>query len=281
MSLPAERSGGGDQFGGDHGGGAAAPLVAALRAHLPQSLIALDFDGTLAPIVARPADARPIDGALEVLRGLVEGGASVAIITGREARTALELSGVGELPGLVVAGLYGAQTWRDGELETVEAPPELDEARAQLPALVEGVSSQLWIEEKGLSLVVHARGLDDPDAAIDSLRPSVEALAAPLGLEVHAGRRVLELRLAGFDKGRALREVVAAAGRSQLLYAGDDVADRPAFAVVRELRAAGRSAWAVAVSSPEVHWSEQGDGLDAVVDGPSGLLTLLRAVLGG
>ncbi|SOD74932.1 trehalose 6-phosphatase [Jatrophihabitans sp. GAS493] len=267
----------------------AALVVSEVRPNLPRTLIALDFDGTLAPIVSRPADARLIDGADQVLRLLVARGASVAIITGRDAETVLDLSGLADLPGLAVAGLYGAQVWRGGRLATTPPPPELTRARSALPELVRAVSSELWIEDKGLSLVVHARGVDEPDAAIDALRPSVEKLAQSLssegGLEVHAGRQVLELRLAGFDKGRALREFVDAFGDAsdrQLLYAGDDVGDLPAFAVVQQLREAGRRAWAVGVGSTEVTWMPADDSrVDAVVDGPAGLLSLLRGLLGG
>ena len=72
-----------------------------------------------------------------------------------------------------------------------------------------GADSGVWIEDKRLSLVVHARKAADPAAALARLTGPVTALAAELGLEVHPGRDVLEIRLPGYDKGRALRRLVA------------------------------------------------------------------------
>ena len=92
-------------------------------AALPGALVALDFDGTLAPIVADPTASRPVAGAIEALSALAGAGAQIAVITGRDAATAVGLGGFDTVPGLVVAGLYGAETWHDGELSAPDEPP--------------------------------------------------------------------------------------------------------------------------------------------------------------
>jgi trehalose 6-phosphate phosphatase len=95
---------------------------------------------------------------------------------------------------------------------------------------------------------------------------------------VERGRLVLELRPPGIDKGVALRALVDELGTSPsaVLFLGDDLGDLPAFAAVRDLRGHGVQAWAVASASAEA--PEVGAAADLVVDGPAGVVALLRAL---
>jgi trehalose 6-phosphate phosphatase len=248
-----------------------------LRADPRGMLVVLDFDGSLAPITARPGHARLLDGMAVALMRLTALGARVAVISGREAETVLELSGLIGLPGLIVAGLYGAEHWYDGELMTQPEPIEMTQVRQALPGIVataDGLRLDgLRIEDKRLSLVVHARGAADPQAALAAIRADVIALAVRHGLQAHDGRDVLEIRLPGYDKGVELRRLAAEFAPAQVLYAGDDLGDVPAFEAIAELRTDARPAWAVAVSSAEVPDLTQ--YADLAVDGPPGLLALL------
>lgn len=254
-----------------------AAIVTAARTDLSTLLLALDFDGTLAPIVPNPTDSRPVPGTVQTLTTLAGGGAQIAVITGRDAATVLRLSGLDAVPRLIVEGLYGAETWQDGELRSPDTPGAITALRERLPAIVAGgPDERVWIEDKRLSLVVHGRLSDDPEAALDPLREPIVRLAAELGLEVHAGRGVIELRLPGFDKAGALHRLIEQMRPRTVLFAGDDLGDLPAFAAVRELRAAGNVAWSVGVSSPEV--PELAEAADALVDGPPGVLALLAAI---
>lgn len=250
-------------------------IVAALRANLDGALIALDFDGTMAPIVPDPADSRPIEGILAALTELARHGAQLAVITGRDARTVIALSGLDAVPRIIIEGLYGAESWHGGELTTPPTPAVIEQLRTRLPGVLVDAKADpdVWIEDKRLSLVVHGRLAADPEAALAPLQAPVAALAAELGLEVHAGRGVIELRLAGFDKGGALRRLVVRARPAAVLFAGDDLGDLPAFAAVAELRAAGTPAWGVGVSSAEV--PELIAAADVCVDGPPALAALL------
>ena len=223
----------------------AAELIAALRPHLPGALIATDFDGTLAPLVPNPDDSQLADGAIDALTALAAAGAQVAVITGRDARTVVRLGGFDAVPGLVVAGLYGIETWTDGELTSPPTPPAIEQLRGRLPPVVAAGDPDLWIEDKRLSLVVHARRAADPDAALAERSPAVTALAEELGFEVHPGSGVLELRLPGFDKAGALARL--ADGRDTVLFLGDDLGDLPAFAEIRRMRAGGRRAYSAGV----------------------------------
>jgi len=249
-------------------------LLAALRPHLAGSLVATDFDGTLAPLVLDPQRSRPADGAIAALTALARRGAQVAVITGRDAATAVRLGGLDAVPGIAVAGLYGLETWQDGVLTSPEPPPEIDELRRRLPGAVAAGGPEVWIEDKRLSLVVHVRRAADPRAAADAVREPVTRLGAELGLEVHPGSGVLELRLPGYDKAGALTRL--AEGRPAVLYLGDDLGDLPAFAAARELRAAGRPAYAVGVRSSQV--AELDGAADLDVPGPEAAVELLQAL---
>jgi trehalose 6-phosphate phosphatase len=255
-----------------------AEVVQALRGELPRTLIALDFDGTLAPIVSDPAASHPEPGVIGALAALARAGAQIAVITGRDAGTAAELGGFEAVPGLVIEGLYGAESWQAGELTTPDEPAAIGRLRDQLPSLLAAHSSdpQVWIEDKRLSLVVHTRRAADPGAELSSLRQPVSDLASSLGLEVHDGRHVLEIRLPGYDKGAVLRRLVVRFEPSAVLFAGDDVGDLPAFGVVPELRDRGLLAFGVAASSSEV--SALDEVADLHVDGPAGVLQLLVAL---
>ncbi len=246
-------------------------LVAALGPLLPDALIATDFDGTLAPLVPDPQDSRPVGGVIEALRALAGCGAQVAVITGRDARTVVRLGGLDAVPGIVVAGLYGIETWADGRLSSPDEPAAIGLLRERLPTITAGGDPDVWIEDKRLSLVVHARKARDPGAALAQLADPVDALAAELGLEVHPGADVLELRLPGFDKAGALARL--AAGHRAVLFLGDDVGDLPAFRETRRMRAAGVTAYCVGVRSSGV--AELDGAADVEVADPAAVVALL------
>ena len=204
------------------------------------ALVALDFDGTLALISPHPEDARPVSGAHQVLCDVRATGATLAIVTGRSVASLLRVSGFGDIPGLVIYGTHGAERWEDGLLRAPAPPPGLEDLKVRLPGLVAGIARDpdVWVEEKGLSLVVHARLTADPDRVLERLREPVEKAAAAAGLGLRPGKEVLEICLPGIDKGTALRELLDA-DPAAALYAGDDVGDVAAMAEVRGW--AGRS----------------------------------------
>ncbi len=247
------------------------------------TVIALDFDGTLAPIVPDPEQARAHPAAVAALAALAPKVASVAVVTGRPAAVAVRHGGFAGVPGLerlVVLGHYGAERW-DAVTGTVSAPaphPGVAAVRAELPGLLDGVGAWqgTWIEEKGRAVAVHTRRATDPQAAFDALRAPLTDLAARHGLIVEPGRMVLELRPPGMDKGVALREYLAESGAASVLYAGDDLGDLPAFAAVEKLRTEGTPGLLVCSGSAEVN--ELSERADLVVDGPQGVVDLLAAV---
>ncbi|HEX3488698.1 MAG TPA: trehalose-phosphatase [Streptosporangiaceae bacterium] len=254
--------------------------LAALLADPARALIGLDFDGTLAPIVPEPADARALPAATAALRQLSGLVGTIAVITGRPALDAVRFAGLDDVPGVVVLGHYGRQRWAAGQLTSPPPPAGLAEARTRLPAVLAGAGAPdgTRIEDKGEALAVHTRRTASPQAALERLGPPLRELAASTGLAVEPGRMVLELRPPGADKGAALRELAAERPPSATMYCGDDLGDRPAFDAVRQLRAEGLPGLVVCSGSAEV--TELASAADLVVDGPAGVAGLLTALAG-
>ncbi|MET8942420.1 trehalose-phosphatase [Streptomyces sp. NPDC004542] len=257
-----------------------------LRALLtrPRSaVIGLDFDGTLAPIVADPDQARAHPEAVPALAALAPKVASVAVVTGRPAGVAVRYGGFAGVPGLehlVVLGHYGAERWEavTGDVSAPAPHPGVTAVRAELPGFLDRIGAWhgTWIEEKGRALAVHTRRADDPQAAFEALREPLTDLATRNGLIVEPGRMVLELRPPGMDKGVALLKYVREIGAGSVLYAGDDLGDLPAFAAVDKLRSEGVPGLLVCSGSTEV--TELAERADLVVDGPGGVMSLLRGL---
>jgi trehalose 6-phosphate phosphatase len=256
----------------------------AVLAHPAKAVVALDFDGTLAPIVPDPEQARAHPDAVPALAALAPRLASVAVITGRPAEVAVRHGGFADVPGLehlVVLGHYGAERW-DARTSTLTAPephPGVAAVLADLPAVLDaaGAREGAWVEEKGgRAVAVHTRRAPDPQAAFEALRGPLTRLAARHGLIVEPGRMVLELRPPGMDKGVALTEYVRETGAGAVLYAGDDLGDLPAFAAVDKLRSEGVPGLLVCSGTSEV--AELADRADLVVDGPAGVVALLSAL---
>ena len=250
----------------------------AIVADPAHALIASDFDGTLAPIVADPAAAVAAPGAAAALARLAACAGTVAIITGRPTAEAIELGGLADVTGLIVLGHYGAERWQDGKLTAAAPPDGVARVREALPGVLAaaGAPEGTRIEDKGTALAVHTRQTADPEAALAQLRESLAALAADAGLALEPGRFVLELRPPGSDKGTALRALVAERAARAVLFCGDDLGDLAAFAAVRALRADGVPGCMVGSLSQES--PRVAEAADLVVDGPAGVVALLRAL---
>ncbi|WP_367043239.1 trehalose-phosphatase [Streptomyces sp. Je 1-332] len=257
--------------------------LAALLARPGKTVIALDFDGTLAPIVPDPEQARAHPDAVPALAALAPKVLSVAVVTGRPAGVAVRHGGLAGVPGLehlVVLGHYGAERW-DAVSATVHAAephPGVAAVRAELPGFLDTIGAWrgTWIEEKGRAVAVHTRRAADPQAAFEALRDPLAELASRHGLIVEPGRMVLELRPPGMDKGVALADYVREVGAESVLYAGDDLGDLPAFAAVEKLRSDQVRGLLVCSGSAEV--VELAERADVVVDGPQGVVQLLSAI---
>ncbi|WP_320668870.1 trehalose-phosphatase [Patulibacter defluvii] len=261
-----------------------ADLVAPLRAAPERAAVLLDVDGTLAPITRHA-------GAAEVpapTRGLLTEVAArfglVACVSGRRATDARRIVGIGSL---LYVGNHGTEVLRRGA-SSVETNPAV---AAWEPRVREVAATLLrdrpdldrlgvWCEDKGPIQALHWRGSGDESRA-EALVAELGARAEAEGLALHHGRMVLELRPpVAFDKGVAVRWLLAGGGYGTALYAGDDRTDLDAFAGLRALvdeddleRAA-----CVAVSDGEAP-AEVAAAADLTVDGQRGIRAVLQELL--
>jgi trehalose 6-phosphate phosphatase len=258
-------------------------VVDALLADPRSALLAVDFDGTLAPIVARPEDARPVEGARDVLAALASRLGAVAIVSGRGAEEIVRLAGIADVAGIRVAGHYGLQVWRDGALTSPEPVAGIALARARLGTVLEGADSGVRIEDKQHSLAIHTRGASHPDDELAALEPALEDLADACGLEAVLGRYVIELRPRGTDKGSALRALVAQVAPSVVVFVGDDLGDLPAYDAVEALRAddaiAGLTVASVDPADSDAP-PQVAERADMVLEGPTAVVAWLNGIVG-
>lgn len=259
-------------------GGAAGltALVAAPR----RALLAFDFDGVLSPIIDEPDLAQPLPGTFDALAAVGRDAGPVVIITGRPVAFLLSRDGFDVLrsvPDLAIYGHYGLERWNVGSPEIASRPVAADitAVREELAGLLRqpGIPAGTWLEDKGSAVAVHTRRTADPARTLALLNAPVRDLARRHQLHVEPGKMVLEIRPPGIGKGDVLRELAARTGPQSVLYAGDDLGDLSAFAVVDDLRAAGVPGIKVASASPEA--PQVADAADLVVDGPPGIRDLL------
>lgn len=200
-------------------------------ARLPRFLIACDYDGTLAPIVSNPADARPLPAASAAVEDLATlPGVTVALISGRALAVLKDLSGVSDRVHLV--GSHGAE-FDTGFLSPVDARAEalLAEIKQTLDRIVAeypGATTEL----KPASVALHVRNAsaEDGDAA---LRRADEA-AAGWDAQVTDGKAVKEFAVVQTDKGQAVDILRDKHDASAVLFLGDDVTDEKAFRRMRD-----------------------------------------------
>lgn len=228
--------------------------LARLTAEPRLAAVFLDVDGTLAPIVADPADALVPEATRAELARLASRYGLVACVSGRPGDVARELVGVPELTYVGEHGLElepAATAWAE--------PIHAFAAKTPWPA-----------ELKPLTAAFHYRGSDDRGGA-RSLLEEVAAAARAEGFRTRWGRLVLEvLPPVDATKRTAVTRLLAAHSLRRALYAGDDTTDLDGFAALDGLELGVR----VAVSSTEAP-----SGLvaraDIVVDSPAALAGLL------
>ena len=192
-------------------------------------VVALDFDGTLAPLVPRPDDAAMDPRAADVLARLAAW-VPVAIVSGRGLD---DLAGRIPMKGLILVGDHG-NDWRGQPgMEAVgeqRAGQEqvCREWAARLTGPLAALGPGLAFEAKALSLSVHYRLVDDPPGMRERLLELFDSLEPkPSIIE---GKFVVNLMAPGLaTKYEAVEQLVALRAAGTAIFVGDDVTDERAF----------------------------------------------------
>ncbi|MEE1622426.1 trehalose-phosphatase [Zafaria sp. Z1313] len=201
-------------------------------------LVAMDFDGTMAPFVDRPEDARALPAAAAALEELAGApGTTAALLSGRDLASLRHAASPG--PAVLLVGSHGGQRWAPdsygadgGGLELSDGQHELlREVRARLGE-VAARHPGAALEAKPAGVVLHVRTCA-PAVAAAALAEGRTALEELDGVVLTDGKAVLESSVIHATKGAGLEWLRQLAGADAVLFAGDDVTDERAFEVLR------------------------------------------------
>ena len=210
----------------------------ARAANAEQVLIALDFDGTLAPFTEDPADSRPIPEARAALDALaVLPRTTVAIISGRPLEFLREV--VDPARHMVLSGSHGAEM----DLSVLPDLPEdaehdinlTSEQLALLDRAVDATHDMVSrypgsrAELKPAGVCFHTRPIKDTRVSERALDEMTRAYSDLEGLRITPGQQVVECSVLSATKGDGLRIIKAAASPDVTVFAGDDVTDEDAM----------------------------------------------------
>ena len=216
-----------------------------------RSLLVLDYDGTLAPFRVERMEAAPAPELLPALRCLADAPrVRLVVLSGRPLVELERLLPLDPLPEL-----WGVHGWEHRLPSGRRDDPPLP---AGLRSLLDDEASLLAdlaparLERKVASLALHWRGVPEREAGIleGRIAPRWSDLAAAEP-DLHLRRfdGGLELRVAGCDKGSALREMLAGEETwTPACYVGDDETDEDAFRALRAASAGGTPAVGVLVA---------------------------------
>ncbi|HUY96723.1 MAG TPA: trehalose-phosphatase [Verrucomicrobiae bacterium] len=220
-------------------------------------LIASDFDGTLAPIVADPTRAAMLPSARRALERLVSR-TPVAVVSGRHAALLARLC---PIPGVILVGSYGLERWQDGAV--LPHPRALawrggwahdfEEVTAAVGCVLRHAPRGVRIVRKPWGVAVHLREVAGPRVELERhLAVELRILARRFGLRLGRGRLVLELLPpVRCSKGTALADLLRTLRPQAAVFAGDDRGDVPALRLLARDRARLAIALGLAVSGPE------------------------------
>ena len=193
----------------------------------------LDLDGTLLDIADRPEGVRLEAGMAELLRALRRQlGGRLAVVSGRSLEQIDAILGPCAAD-IAVSASHGCEHRWEGVLARPDRPASLDTVIRQLHAFARDWPGVI-VEDKSFGAALHYRMAPGAAEAADALALS---LAEASGLYLQRGKMVAELRVAGGDKGAAVRTLMRQAplAGSRPIFAGDDLTDEPAFIAAREM----------------------------------------------
>lgn len=199
-------------------------------------LVALDFDGTLAPLQDDPQASRILPDGVEALTRLAAAeGVALALVSGRAMNDLHTLAEVP--PGTYLVGSHGAERARVTRYGLDRDVVQLTDEQADRLAALGAEAAQVargrdgvWVETKPTAVVVHTR-LAEPEVAEPAEAEAI-ALGERLGSGVLHGKDVVEISVLHASKGEALTALRGELGAPVVLYAGDDVTDEHAFAAL-------------------------------------------------
>ncbi len=197
-------------------------------------LLLLDYDGTLVSFSGKPGRAKPTGELKGLLKKIARNPKNeVVFISGRDKDT------IGKWFGSLNAGLVAEHgAWvkeKGGEWEMIEALTS--DWKGEVRPIVERCVDRTpgsFIEEKGFSLAWHYRETSPKlgDLRARELTNDLLNLTSNLNLQVLEGSKVVEVKNAGVNKGRAALQWISRQEWDFILAVGDDLTDEDVFKVL-------------------------------------------------
>jgi trehalose 6-phosphate phosphatase len=199
----------------------------------PRLLVALDFDGTLAPFADDPGHVGALPGSWAAVLTLQRAkDTEVVLVSGRPLDS---LAAVTQAPAdMALVGSHGVE-WRvDGHAE--DALTEDEQQRvARVGAALDAVGERfpgVVIEHKPAGHGVHTRRVSAEVAAEVNAAASAAAHEADADVLERGGKDILEFAVRHVTKGDAIARLRDLHGADAVFFAGDDVTDEDAFRVL-------------------------------------------------
>jgi trehalose-phosphatase len=197
----------------------------------PQVLVALDFDGTLAPLQDDPENSRMLPESREVVDALTDiDGVHVSLVTGRAFENIMRVAD--PHPDWFLVGSHGIEVVAPHERDSYTTPQLVPEALLQGFHQIARDIPGPRIEVKPFGLAIHTRGLEDDLAFAAEAATRLLCDEWPDELVMRSGHGILECAVSGRTKGDGLRSLWQALDVHATLFIGDDVTDEDGFAVL-------------------------------------------------
>ena len=194
-------------------------------------LVALDFDGTLAPVVDDPAKARALpESRAAVLRLLDARATRVALVSGRALDSLEEVAGMRD--DTLLVGSHGVEVRLDSPDDAFTLDEEEQRRLGLLGSVLDQVADsvdEVWLEPKPAGFALHTRMATEKSSRVAHLVALSEAQAEVEDLTVRRGKDVLEFSVRSTTKGEAVEHLRRYTSSTAVFYAGDDVTDEDAF----------------------------------------------------
>jgi trehalose 6-phosphate phosphatase len=204
----------------------------------PVLLVALDFDGTLAPLVDDPMTARMTPRARAAVDALADlPDTVVALVSGRSLGHLREIAEHLDVSPVWLAASHGVQYWVPGAGEQPASDDDADLAlRDRLREAITASVAHLdgvWIEPKEFGVGVHTR-VADAETAREAREAADRLVAAEApGWRRRTGHDILEFAFRHEGKDSAVAHLRERVGATAVLFAGDDVTDEDALRALR------------------------------------------------
>ena len=234
--------------------------IRALLSSRPRLRLFLDYDGTLADFSDHPDQVDPLPEVNDLLTDLRDNPAiHIAVLSGRRLSHLEQLLPVG---GILLAGTYGLEIQKaDGSqhfrLDYNQVRPALEALKPAWLGLIDD-HKEIILEDKGWSLALHARFVDDVLAAavLEKARKAAVRQLDEQEFLVVPGHKFLEAgpRLANKRDGVSYLLEIDPPEEESLLYLGDDDKDEAAFRVIQSHGGAAIRVCSNVINQPIEDW---------------------------